>query len=93
MGIFNDRQLAYVVDARIEVLGTITLFGGKFRLLVRGEHVDEAACNIGKSVTLRARLQQDGVEKQLEVQVTQGWMGTRFRLLVDGQPHRLHQAY
>jgi hypothetical protein len=93
MGIFNDRQVAYVVDARIEVLGTITLFGGKFRLLVRGEQLDEAACNIGKSVTLLARLQQDGVEKQLEVQVTQGWMGTRFRLLVDGQSHRLHQAY
>jgi hypothetical protein len=93
VGIFHDRQIAYVIDARVEVTGSVTLLGGKFQLLVRGEQVDAAACNIGKSVTLRARLLQDGVEKQLEVHVSQGWLGTRFRLLVDGQPHRLHQAY
>ncbi|HEX8704788.1 MAG TPA: hypothetical protein VF815_38500 [Myxococcaceae bacterium] len=93
MGIFTDRQVTYVDDIRIEVLGTITLFGGKFQLLVAGQQVDEAPCTIGKSVTLRTRLKRDDAEKQVEVVISQGWMGTRFRFFVDGTPHRLHQVY
>jgi len=93
MGIFTDRQVTYVDDVRIEVHGSITLIGGKFRLLVEGKQVAEAPCSIGKSVTLRTQLKRGETEKQVEVVISQGWMGTRFRFLVDGAPHRLHQVY
>jgi hypothetical protein len=93
MGIFSDRQVAFVVDARIEVLGSATLTGGRFRLIIQGQQADEAPCRVGKSVTLRGRLKQDDAEKQVEVEIIQGWLGTRFNLRVDGQPHRLHHAH
>ena len=93
MGIFSDRQVTYVDDVRIEVHGTVTLIGGKFQLLVEGQKVDEAPCTFGKSVTLRARLPRGEPQKQVEVEISQGWLGTRFRFRVDGAPHRLHQVY
>ena len=93
MGIFSDRQVSYVEDVRIEVHGSITLTGGRFRLLVAGQQVDEAACRIGKSITLRSRLKRHDAEKQVEVEIRQGWLGTQFRLLVDGSLHRLHKVY
>ena len=93
MGIFSDRQVAFFEDARIEVLGTVTLLGGQFRLVVQGEQADEANCNVGKSATLRGQLKRAEGEKQVVVEITQTWVGTRFRLLIDGQEQRLHRAH
>lgn len=92
MGIFSDRQVAFFEDARIEVHGTVTLLGGKFRLVVQGEQAAEVNCNVGSSATLRGRLKRAEGDKQVEVAITQTWLGTRFRLLIDGQEHRLHRA-
>ena len=93
MGIFADRQVTYVDDVRIEVHGSVTLIGGKFHLLVEGNPVDEASCTIGKSVTLRTHVVRGDTRKQVEVVISQGWLGTRFSFLVDGVHHRLHQVY
>ncbi|MDY7232970.1 hypothetical protein [Hyalangium rubrum] len=91
MGIFSDRQVAFIQDARIEIQGSISLLGGKFRLLLRGEQVDEATCNVGSAVTLRGQLKLGDTEQPVEAEVTQGWLGTRFHLRVAGQEQRLQR--
>jgi hypothetical protein len=93
MGMFKDRQVAYDVDVRIEVVGSATLFGGRFQLLIAGEKADEATCRVGKSVTLRGKLRRDEQERPVEVQITQTFVSTRFRLLVDGKELPLKRHY
>ncbi|MFL5344165.1 MAG: hypothetical protein ACJ8AT_05195 [Hyalangium sp.] len=77
---------------RIEVEANATGLGGRFRLVIGADKADEAACNAGNSVSLRGRVKQGESEKPVVVEVKQGWLGTKYRLLVDGKEHPIQKV-
>ncbi|MBN1206064.1 MAG: hypothetical protein JXB05_14195 [Myxococcaceae bacterium] len=91
MGIFRDHQVAEVLGVRVEIKGSPTLLGGRFRLLIGGEKADEVVCNVGTRKSLRGGVKQSDAERSVVVELKQGLLHTEFRLLVDGQEQPLQK--
>ncbi len=82
MGFIRDHLMAEVDGVPVEIKGTPTLLGGRFRLFIGGVKADEVVCNIGKPKSLRAMLKVEGTAQPVVVELKQGVLRTEFRLLV-----------
>ena len=91
MGLIRDHQVAEVDGVRVEVKGTPTLLGGRFKLFIGGEKADEVVCNVGTRKSLRGALRPGDAERPVVVELKQGMLRTEFRLLVGGQEQPLQK--
>lgn len=90
MGITSDRLVADYYGIKIEVeLNAASMLGTTVavRLIIADKKADEATLSVGGEATLLGTMKQGEVEKPLRLTVSQGWLGTKYRLLIDGKEH------
>jgi hypothetical protein len=94
MGITSDRLVADYYGTKIEVeLNMAGMLGTTVsaRLIILDKKADEATISVGGEATLLGTVKQGDTEKPLRLTVSQGWLGTKYRLLIDGKEHPIQK--
>lgn len=94
MGLTSDRLVADYYGTKIEVELNMTSMlstSVAVRLIIADKKADEATVSAGGEATLLGTVKQGEAERPLRLTVSQGWFGTKYRLLIDGKEHPIQK--